>query len=49
MMDIHVLVLVCCPLSCRDLALDLRIKIGDWFRVMHIIKSGGAGKACMEV
>ncbi len=31
-------------LSCtysRDLAVDLRIKLGDWFRVVQLLKSGG--------
>ncbi|XP_065063167.1 WD repeat-containing protein 35-like [Rhopilema esculentum] len=27
----------------RDLAVDLRMKLGDWFRVVQLIKSGGGG------
>lgn len=29
-----------CLLSCRDLAISLRIKLGDWFRVLQLLKSG---------
>jgi WD repeat-containing protein 35 len=25
----------------KDLAIDLRIRLGDWFRVVQLIKSGG--------
>ena len=25
----------------RDLAVDLRMKLGDWFRVVHLLKTGG--------
>jgi WD repeat-containing protein 35 len=25
----------------KDLAIDMRIKLGDWFRVVQLIKSGG--------
>lgn len=25
---------------CRDLAISLRIKLGDWFRVLQLLKSG---------
>ena len=28
---------------CRDLAVDLRMKLGDWFRVIHLLKTGGGG------
>jgi len=27
----------------RDLAVQLRVKLGDWFRVVQLLKSGGAG------
>lgn len=27
----------------KDLAIDLRIRLGDWFRVVQLIKSGGGG------
>lgn len=27
----------------KDLALDLRIRLGDWFRVIQLIKTGGSG------
>ncbi|KAI9193226.1 uncharacterized protein BJ171DRAFT_588781 [Polychytrium aggregatum] len=27
----------------KDLAIDLRIRLGDWFRVIQLIKSGGSG------
>jgi len=27
----------------RDLAVDLRMKLGDWFRVVQLLKSGSAG------
>lgn len=27
-------------LPCRDLAIGLRIKLGDWFRVLQLLKSG---------
>ena len=27
-------------ISCRDLAISLRIKLGDWFRVLQLLKSG---------
>ena len=25
----------------RDLAVDLRMKLGDWFRVVQLLKTGG--------
>lgn len=25
---------------CRDLAISLRIKLGDWFRVLQLLKTG---------
>ena len=28
---------------CRDLAVELRMKLGDWFRVVQLLKSGGGG------
>ena len=27
----------------RDLAIELRIKLGDWFRVVQLVKSGSGG------
>ena len=30
----------------RDLAVDLRLKLGDWFRVVQLIKSGGGAGGC---
>ncbi|KAJ1564911.1 WD repeat-containing protein 35, partial [Nowakowskiella sp. JEL0078] len=27
----------------KDLAIDLRVRLGDWFRVVQLIKSGGGG------
>eukprot|EP01135_Chromosphaera_perkinsii_P001605 Nk52_evm75s207 gene=Nk52_evmTU75s207 len=27
----------------RDLAINLRLKLGDWFRVVHLVNSGGGG------
>ena len=27
----------------RDLAVDLRMKLGDWFRVVQLVKWGGGG------
>lgn len=34
----------------RDLAIDLRIKLGDWFRVLQLLKtgSGDADDALLE-
>ena len=32
-----------CVFLCRDLAVDLRMKLGDWFRVVQLLKSGSAG------
>lgn len=29
-----------CFISCRDLAISLRIKLGDWFRVLQLLKTG---------
>lgn len=29
-----------CYFSCRDLAISLRIKLGDWFRVLQLLKTG---------
>jgi WD repeat-containing protein 35 len=31
----------------KDLAMDLRCRMGDWFRVAHLIKAGGAGDDLM--
>ena len=31
---------------CRVLAVDLRQKLGDWFRVVQLLKSGGGAGAC---
>lgn len=43
--SIHVLpvnVLFC--VVCSDLAVDLRMRMGDWFRVVQLLKTeGGAG------
>ena len=39
----------------KDLAVDLRFRLGDWFRVLQMIKSGGGGddvaleKACTSI
>lgn len=27
----------------RDLAVDMRMKLGDWFRVVQLVKWGGGG------
>ena len=27
----------------RDLAVELRMKLGDWFRVVQLVKWGGGG------
>jgi WD repeat-containing protein 35 len=27
----------------RDLAINMRIKLGDWFRVVQLLKAGGGG------
>uniref|UniRef100_A0A0G4GH72 Uncharacterized protein n=1 Tax=Chromera velia CCMP2878 TaxID=1169474 RepID=A0A0G4GH72_9ALVE len=32
----------------KDLALDLRIKLGDWFRVLHIAQSGVGGQDILQ-
>jgi len=33
-----------CAFECfRDLAVDLRLKLGDWFRVVQLLKTGGGG------
>ena len=32
---------------CRDLAVDLRLKLGDWFRVVQLLKTGGGGGKSM--
>lgn len=33
-----------CEFECfRDLAVDLRLKLGDWFRVVQLLKTGGGG------
>lgn len=29
-----------CLISFRDLAINLRIKLGDWFRVLQLLKTG---------
>lgn len=29
-----------CFISYRDLAISLRIKLGDWFRVLQLLKTG---------
>ena len=31
----------------KDLAMDLRIQLGDWFRVVQLIKSSGIGDDVM--
>jgi WD repeat-containing protein 35 len=31
----------------KDLAIDLRIRLGDWFRVSHLVKASGAGDDAM--
>ena len=31
----------------KDLAVDLRERIGDWFRVVQLLKSGGGGDDLM--
>ena len=39
---VHVLpvnVLFC--VVCSDLAVDLRMRMGDWFRVVQLLKTGG--------
>ena len=28
-------------LVCSDLAVDLRMRMGDWFRVVQLLKTGG--------
>ena len=35
--------MTCLSLLCttRDLAVDLRMKLGDWFRVVQLLKTGG--------
>lgn len=40
--DMHVK----CGVTCRDLAVDLRIKMGDWFRAVRLLKSGGGAGGC---
>jgi hypothetical protein len=27
----------------RDLALDLRARLGDWHKVVHLVQQGGGG------
>ena len=29
--------------ACRDLAVNLRKKLGDWFRVVQLLKTGSGG------
>jgi hypothetical protein len=35
-------------LSCRDLAYQLRRKLGDWFRVVQILQSGAIASDAMQ-
>ena len=34
---------VCFFFLSRDLAVDMRMKLGDWFRVVQLVKWGGGG------
>ena len=41
---LQILVLNLYGIECfRDLAVDLRLKLGDWFRVVQLLKTGGGG------
>jgi WD repeat-containing protein 35 len=31
----------------KDLAIDLRVQLGDWFRVVQLLKSGSSGDDVM--
>ena len=33
-------------LDCHNLAVDLRVKLGDWFRVVNLLKKGGGAGGC---
>jgi WD repeat-containing protein 35 len=33
-------------LDCHNLAVDLRVKLGDWFRVVNFLKKGGGAGGC---
>ena len=35
-------------ISYRDLAVDLRMKLGDWFRVVQLLKTGGGAGRCID-
>ena len=39
-MEILILTIINFP---RDLAVSLRKKLGDWFKVIHLLKNGGGG------
>jgi hypothetical protein len=41
-----VILCVCVWISPRSLAVDLRSKLGDWFRVVQLLKSGGGAGGC---
>ena len=32
----------------RDLAVDLKMKLGDWFRVVQLLKTGGGAGTCVH-
>lgn len=36
----HLITASGCLSACRDLAISLRIKLGDWFRVLQLLKTG---------
>lgn len=50
MMSTVIAVVNTCVLSCRDLAIGLRIKLGDWFRVLQLLRiaSGDCDDALLE-
>ncbi len=32
-----------CVCVCRDLAIEMRTKLGDWFKVVQLLKTGEVG------
>ena len=33
-------------LDCHNFAVDLRVKLGDWFKVVNLLKRGGGAGRC---
>ena len=43
-LQIHLVLYMCY----RDLAVDLKMKLGDWFRVVQLLKTGGGAGTCVH-